>query len=97
MDRLHPVRAKLANDPVNYRFSTLPVLLGKYRSIIPLEPDDTLFENFESSMGWLCQAQKEQQVEDIRRALRRKTFQLPRNETTKGLNVLETSESIPKR
>jgi putative transposase len=91
----NPVKAGLAADPLSYKYSTLPALLGAQRTIIPLECDDTLFENFESALQWLCAAPSEQHVDEVRRALRRKEFELPDCQFTKKPSALEEESSVP--
>jgi REP element-mobilizing transposase RayT len=91
----NPVRAGLCDNAFQYRFSTLQTLIGLQRTIIPLEYDDTLFENFESAHKWLLEPPKKKESEDTRLALRRKEFKFPRDEITKKQNFLEQPDSIP--
>jgi REP element-mobilizing transposase RayT len=91
----NPVRANLCEHALQYPYSTLQALVGARHSIIPIEYDDTLFENFESAIQWLLETPKKKESEDTRLALRRKEFKLPRDEATKKPNFLESAESVP--
>ena len=49
----NPVRAGLCNKALDYRFSTLPGLLGRQRLTIPLAEDSTLFDSIDETLHWL--------------------------------------------
>lgn len=85
----NPVRARLSSSPFHYAYSTLPALVGLSRTILPIETDDTLFENFESAVRWLETPPETQTENAIRAGLRRRQFIPMRNESTKKLCHLE--------
>ncbi len=85
----NPLRAGICQRVEDYRFSTLSVLLGRRQSSITLQPDDWLFSgNIEDNLEWLNQQPESDDLESIRRALRRREFKLPNTRGPK-LNSLE--------
>lgn len=85
----NPVRAGIVDSPFKYKYSTLPVLVGLSHSVIPIESDSTLFENFENSVRWLETAPNPKIEDAIRGGLRRWQFAPLRDERTKLPHVLE--------
>jgi putative transposase len=90
----NPVRAGLCLSPFDYQFSTLPSLIGRARTILPIEADEALLENFESSVEWLERPPAAQVERAIGGGLRRRNFIPLRNESTKKPEELE---KIPER
>lgn len=70
----NPVRAKIVNSVLAYEFSTLGVLLGKRKSIIPIAEDLTLFESPDQTIAWLEKPFEEEMNETIRKSLKKKTM-----------------------
>jgi putative transposase len=70
----NPVAGGLVSSPFDYRFSTLPYLVGRQRELIPMFEDFTLFNHLESSIGWLEAAYDEEDAKRIKKAVRRKKF-----------------------
>jgi len=85
----NPVRAGIVKSPFAYAYSSLPALVGLSKSILPIESDDTLFENFEDSVQWLERPPASQIEEAVRGGLRRRYFTPLRNELTKQPCELE--------
>ena len=88
----NPVRAGACERVQDYRFSTLHGLLGGSRLIIPVEEDRRLFtpEFDEKSLAWLNSAPNQNREDDVRKAIRRSIFKLPRCKQLGILNPLET-------
>ncbi len=73
----NPVRAGMVERVEDYRFSTLPGLLGKSHLFIPVEHDVILFEDcFQKVINWLNTPSKKEVEESIKRALRFRDFKL---------------------
>ena len=89
----NPVTAGIVNHVEDYRFSSLSLLLGKMKCAIPLEEDTLLFgsEGVESVLAWLNRTPDEQNYTDIKRALRRREFKLPRKTWKRGPHDLDSS------
>ncbi len=80
----NPVEAGLAANVESYRYSTLQSLIGERHSIIPLEPDETLFPDIESQLRWLNQAYPSIEFKlDIKKAIRRKEFKFAKDKRGK--------------
>ena len=92
----NPVRARIVDSPFAYRYSTLHALVGLAHTIIPIEPDETLFENFESTLAWLERSPSETMNQAIRGGLRRQTFCPSRDERTKRPQRLEFEQESGK-
>ena len=72
----NPVEARLAPSVQAYPYSTLHALLGKSRSIIPIENDETLFSEPVEQLRWLNLAYPSEDVRlQIQKALRKREFQ----------------------
>ncbi len=74
----NPVSAKLVERAEDYPFSSLHGLLGKSRLIVPVVEDVTLFSDVAGTLNWLNQESAPQDWLAVRRALRRKDFELPK-------------------
>jgi REP element-mobilizing transposase RayT len=71
----NPIEAGLCVRVEDYKYSTLQVLLGQQHSVIPLQPDEYLFSDFEGQLRWLNESYPSEKVKDeIRKALRRYEF-----------------------
>jgi hypothetical protein len=88
----NPVRAKICNDVVEYPYSTLHGLLGLRRMIIPMAEDTLLFkgELDESHLLWLNTPSIAEHEDEMRRALRRSVFKLPKTKDRRK-SELETT------
>ena len=84
----NPTQAMLGS-PLNWKFSTLPQLLGQHRGIIPLEYDATLFEDVEGTLAWLNQQPKAEHYEAVKNALKKRDFTLRKDRKTQKDHVLE--------
>ncbi len=91
----NPVKDALVSRPQDYKFSTLQMLLGQENSIVPLEYDFTFFGDIEGVISWLNRPYKEKHWEEIRKALKRKTFELALDKSSKNKSWLENLDSIP--
>ena len=89
----NPIKAKLVSSVFEYPFSSLQVLLGHQQSIIPLEHDDTLFSDLDSTLRWLDEAFDSEDEVSIQRGLRKCVFQLRQNPHSRGSSSLEDWES----
>jgi REP element-mobilizing transposase RayT len=91
----NPVKAGLCNRVEDYRFSTLYGLTGRSFLPVPVDyPSDASFRRFipEDSvefLEWLNTPYKSEDSENIKKALRRKIFELPRNRLTREPSHLE--------
>jgi putative transposase len=77
----NPIRAGICEKAEDYKFSTLPGLLGKQAVAIPLEEDIFLFQNnnAEKYLRWLNQNPAEHIEERIKKALKKSHFKFPKN------------------
>ena len=87
----NPVRAGLCGLVQDYPFSTLSGLCGKTQLIIPVEEDTLLFDpDFNmKTLEWLNIPSCLEDEEEVRRALRRRVFDLSRNKHTGHASSLE--------
>ncbi len=87
----NPVRAGVCGQVQDYPFSTLSGLCGKTHLIIPVEEDTLLFDpDFNmKTLEWLNTPSCPQDEEEVRRALRRRIFDLSRNKHTGHASSLE--------
>ncbi|RYF34753.1 MAG: hypothetical protein EOO38_29320 [Cytophagaceae bacterium] len=70
----NPLRAGIANDVLNYEWSTLPAVLGFTKSCIPLEADDRLVVDTAAALQWLNEVYKADDYQRVRKALKRPVF-----------------------
>ncbi len=89
----NPVEALLVTRAEEYEFSTLPTLLGLSKSIIPLCADELLFNDVERTLSWINTNYKEGVKDNIRQALRKNTFQIPKSRASRTQNTLEIHPS----
>ncbi len=87
----NPVEANLCFRAEDYRFSTLPALLGLSHGMIPLEEDVELFRDPEAQLNWINCAPPELDRLAVRKALRRKEFSMPREKSSQRIHALEFS------
>lgn len=73
----------------DYPWSTLQMLLGNRGGIIPIEDDNTLFDNVEGTLSWLNEEYKTESADAIKSALARKKFVLPKIKETRRLVSIE--------
>lgn len=92
----NPLRAGLCTNVQDYHFSSLATLLGKIRGIIPLECDEMLMGDCESTLSWLNNEYSEDEIGDIKGALRRKNFKIRIRPETKKHSPLELWDDLPK-
>lgn len=85
----NPVKASLVGSPFHYRYSTLGALVGLFATAIPIEADETLFDNFRESIAWLERPHNVDEQTSIRRALRRRHFEFSRAQDGKQLKIKE--------
>jgi putative transposase len=76
----NPVRAGLSNRAELWRFSTLNGILGLSKLFIPLELDSILFNpDFdERELAWINRPIRPEHLEDFRKALSKRIFNLPK-------------------
>jgi putative transposase len=89
----NPVQAGIVGQVEDYKFSTLPALLGKTKASIPLVEDTILFgsDGLESVLGWLNTAPEEQHYKDMKRALKRREFKLPKKSWKRSPHDLDST------
>lgn len=87
----NPVRAKFKGRVEEYVHSTLAGILGVRRLIIPLEQDSILFNPSldEACLAWLNRLPHEDDVEALRKALKRPCFKLTKNRKSNRPSHLE--------
>ena len=66
----NPVVARLSEDTLSYPYSSLGVLLGERKSILPLVEDLTLFSSVEQTTKWLEDCSSDKHRDEIRKSLR---------------------------
>ena len=66
----NPVVAGLAESVVNYKFSSLAVVLGQVKSVLPVAEDLTLFGSLDRSIDWLNQSTEDKYRKQIAKSLR---------------------------
>ncbi|MBK9294916.1 MAG: transposase [Oligoflexia bacterium] len=85
----NPVEAKLAENVESYTFSTLNGLLGKSHILIPVVEDRLLLANVNQTLEWLNTAYVKDYKEQVKSALRRAEFILPKNRISRKPSELE--------
>jgi hypothetical protein len=87
----NPVRAEICKGVEDYKYSTLSGLLGGQKLIIPLIEDTLLFNPTfdDSTLLWLNRDTSKEHDEEMRLALRRAVFKLPREKSTGLASDLE--------
>ncbi len=86
--------AEICEHVEEYPWSSLQILLGKKRGIIPLIEDATLFSSTEIVLNWLNQAYDKVEAKDLKAAFRKKQFEFSNEMTTNRKNQLAKVESI---
>lgn len=88
----NPLRANLCERVEDYPFSTIRGLLGESSIYIPLQEDTLLFNpNLdESVLAWLNRRANADQIEEMRRALRKGKFHLSTSRRFQRPSRLET-------
>jgi putative transposase len=87
----NPVRAGLIDQVQNYPYSTLAGICGQKRLVIPIVEDTLMFSpDFDTTtLHWLNQASTPEDEDEIRRALRRPVFALPKSRQNHRPSTLE--------
>ena len=76
----NPIEGGLCSSVEEYPFSTLHALIGKSKTIIPIEEDTLLFTDVESQMNWLNESYKSVDNKiDIKNALRKREFRFSKD------------------
>jgi putative transposase len=91
----NPVKGRLCESVLQYPYSTLSALIGNQPTIIPLEEDELLFNDFSGTLEWLDHGYSQTEEESIRLALRRKEMKFPVDKKSRRENSLEDWKSIP--
>jgi len=86
----NPVAARLCERVEDYPWSTLAILLGHRRDIIPLQYDDTLFNDVTGTLRWLNEDYNKKDADTLRHGLHKKYFRLPVDRNTRKPSPLET-------
>ncbi len=86
----NPLASGLYKKVEDYPYSTLHGLLGKSHLLIPIAEDDLLFSNVESTLGWLNTEPSPNDLESVRKALRRPFFEF-KNKRRVSRVLLESS------
>lgn len=89
----NPVEAGLSKTVEGYKYSTLNGLLGSSHLLIPVVEDTVLFGDPPGTLRWLNEAYRENEKSDIKTALTKRQFTLPKNRDTRQRNRLETEMS----
>lgn len=72
---LNPVKARLASHPLKYKYSTLPGLVGLTGIYFPVIDPMEITEDLDRVMKWLGQGYNDDQWEQVRKGLRKSTFE----------------------
>ena len=78
----NPVKAEICERVEEYRYSSLAILLGQRKSVLPLSEDLTLFSDFEGTMKWLNTKEEDANYRDVKKALRKSEFDFTPNRNT---------------
>jgi hypothetical protein len=79
----NPVEAKIVSRAEDYQFSTLHGLVGRSQLTIPVVRDRILFSDLSDSLNWLNTKYKSGERPAISNAINRKTFELPKDRSTR--------------
>lgn len=90
----NPVEAKIVSRVEDYQFSTLHGLIGRSRLTIPIVQDGILFSDLSDGLNWLNTKYGPGEKPAISKALNRKTFELPKDRSTRRL--IEIKRDIEK-
>jgi len=88
----NPVEAGLCERVEDYRFSTLNGLLGLSHLLIPIEGDALLFDShqFGVHLEWLNTSPSAESRDDVRKALMKPSFTLPKLASSRRTHPLES-------
>lgn len=93
----NPVAANIVQKVEDYPWSTLQMLLGRRRGIIPLQEDQTLFNSPDDTVRWLNEAYAQEESTLIQASLRKKNFKFPMNPMNRKKFPLDSLDSISLR
>ena len=85
----NPVEAGLTYCVLEYPYSTLNRMVRKGELFVPVEYDNILFDNYESTLTWLNEAPSAEHYQIVKNALKKSEFKLPKDMDSKRLHVLE--------
>ncbi len=71
----NPIEAGVCEKAEEYKFSSLGLLVGKSKSIIPIVEDITLFSDVEGTLNWINTGQEKEVYEVLRKAMRKKVME----------------------
>ena len=91
----NPVAAGLCSEVEDYPWSSLQIILGLSRGIIPLETDENLIHATEKTLRWLNHSYEKQDVESLGAAFRRPEFKLRPHPHFRKPSLLEDWRSVP--
>lgn len=91
----NPIAAGLVDRVEDYPWSTLQILLGNKSGIIPLTYDETLFSDVEGTLVWLNESYTDTQSESLKKAFKRKEFEIASEQNNKYANPLTKWDSVP--
>jgi len=77
---LNPVRAGFAGSVLNYRYSSLPCVLGLYPLPFAVH-DETLLSSVDETLAWLEKIPERRNWDSVQKALRRRVFRLGKVDT----------------
>lgn len=79
----NPIAAALSSSVESYPWSSLQILLGERKGLFPMICDDTLFSDIEGTLQWLNTNYSSDQTRAIAKGLKRKSFRIPKNRSTR--------------
>ncbi|QLY23806.1 transposase [Bdellovibrio sp. KM01] len=74
----NPIEAGLSRRAEDYPYSTLSRSLGNGRFNFPFSPDQILFNSINLTLQWINQNPTNENKQQIKKALKRKRFELPK-------------------
>lgn len=86
----NPVEAGISSCVLDYPYSTLYRMVKKGEFFIPVEYDNLLFDEFQSTLEWLNEAPSIEDYQVIKNALRKSEFKLPKDINSKKTHKLES-------
>lgn len=91
----NPVAAGICDRVEDYPWSTLQILLGQKRGIIPLAPDETLFNELEGTLKWMNEGYSNENAEVLKKGFRKKNFKIRSDPDTRQAHPLSQWDSVP--
>lgn len=85
----NPVEAGICNNVLDYKYSTLNQLLGKNKLFIPVEYDEILFDEFDTTIKWLNEKPSQEHYLLIKNALKKSEFKIAKDSDSKKDHLLE--------